>query len=337
MTFRDTEKARYKSIKNELFSKEACEPGIYRGKKRIFCLADGYCCENLDAGIRDEAIAYFRERRIPWHDGQLDRQGHGRGLPSNHLCSSQVACVNTLWPLVHDAELLKRVFQPFLPDMNAPLPFEADRLSPDSKSSWLAFEWIGTRNYLGEKSWGTRGANATSADFAFRFQRNDGRVQLVLGEWKYTEQYGKKPMTPEAVNKTRHRTYYDAFQRWRQLVPQIPDYHVFFAEPFYQLMRQTLLAQEMERSAVEGSAEMEAEVVSVLHIAPKANREFSDNLAAAPSMASLGATVCTAWSCLAPSGRFQSIASEDLYAAIHEAAPENLRQWRDWLHRRYGW
>ena len=63
----------------------------------------------------------------------------------------------------------------------------------------VAFEWIGERNYLGELRRGEvapddgriRGANFTSLDFCVRFRRSDGRIQLVAGEWKYTEYYAK--------------------------------------------------------------------------------------------------------------------------------------------------
>lgn len=69
-------------------------------------------------------------------------------------------------------------------------------------------------NCLGEKGKRPRGANTTSADFAFRFLRADGKVQLVLGEWEYTESYaGQKD-----ANVTRHETrlaiYRSAFERW---------------------------------------------------------------------------------------------------------------------------
>jgi len=50
-------------------------------------------------------------------------------------------------------------------------------------------------------------------------------------------------------------------------------YNALFFDLFYQFMRLQLLAQEMELSR-----EMDADVVSVLHICPKANREFRDRV-----------------------------------------------------------
>lgn len=193
------------------------------------------------------------------------------------------------------------------------------------------------KNYLGEVSWGTRGANATSADFSFRFRRYDGQVHLVVGEWKYTEYYGKKPKDPAKINKTRLRTYHEAFCRWKAQRPDLPPYHTFFVEPFYQLMRQTLLAQEMERGCSRGAGEMGADIVSVIHVAPKANQDFGKNFQAAPSVGAYGRTIGAAWTQIAPEDRFLSISSESLLTTIEQVAPASLRPWSEYLLTRYGW
>lgn len=335
MTFRDREKRRYEVIKSELWSAAAVQPGIYWGKPRPFCLADRYSAENLHASFREEAITYFRQRSIGWHRGWPDGMGNKTGLPSNHLCSSQVACVNFLYPLAQYGHLLAQVFQPFFPELAEPLPFIEDGLLPNGQPPYLAFEWIGSQNYLGEVGSRSRGANATSADFAFRFRRADGGDQLVLGEWKYTEGYGKKIPTPDTVNKTQLRVYGAAFERWSAAQPGLPDYHTFFAEPFYQLMRLTLLAQEIERA--KGDGQMKADRVSVLVVVPEANRAYRYNLAAVPAIAEYGSTVSSAWKQLAPEDRFTSISTERLLEAIKAVAPTSCHPWRDYLLKRYGW
>ena len=333
MIFRDAEKKRYQTLKPVLFSPEACEPGTYRRIPRDFCLTDGHSPENLYAGVREDAIAYFRQRRITWHDGLPDRFGNGRGLPSNHLCCSQCACVNALWPLARHPDLLARVFRCFLPDLAEPLPFEADDSLPDGSQPYLAFEWIGTQNYLGEVGNRRRGANATSADFAFRFRRYDGLTHLVLGEWKYTEYYPPREPTPNA---TQLRVYREAFDRWNALRPGLPEYRSFFVEPFYQLMRLTLLAQAMEHARAQGAGEMEADVVSVLTVVPHADREYEERFTA-PVFARYGRTVGAAWSFLAPPDRFLSLHTENLLSVIEQVTPEPMSGWRDYLLTRYGW
>ena len=67
MGFREREKQRLGPLKPHLFSDEACEWGIYRGKAREFCLCNDRAKENLHANIRDETIRYCRERKIGWH------------------------------------------------------------------------------------------------------------------------------------------------------------------------------------------------------------------------------------------------------------------------------
>ena len=188
MTFKDREKERYRKLKPKLFSPEAQPAGNYRGCPRFFCLADDYSSENLCKTIREPAIQYFNERNITWHDGL--RKGQ---VPSNHLCCSQSCCINFLYPMANNSKLLASVFQHFYPELEKPLPIDEDLPLPNGSFSCVAFEWIGVRDYLGEtKRKGperTRGANFTSADFIFRFRRRDGKIQIVIGEWKYTEAY----------------------------------------------------------------------------------------------------------------------------------------------------
>ena len=336
MGFRDSEKARYARLKGRLFGPAARADGTYKGKPRPFCLADGHSSENLHASLRDRAIEYFAERNIPWHDGCPDALGRPRRLPSGHLCCSQSACVNALAPMMDAGALLAATFGPFLPEMAEPLPMTADPSPPDGSCPYLAFEWIGTRNYLGEVGSRCRGANATSADFAFRFRRHDGRVQLVLGEWKYTECYSA-PLPPLGeINATRLRVYRDAFKRWRADQPGVPPYESFFADPFYQLMRLTLLAREMERAHKAGDGEMGAEIVSVVHVSPEANMAFAARFTA-PSFAGLGRTVTAAWARVAPPDRFVAVPSERLLTAIGRASSGKHAQWAAWLLDRYGW
>ena len=153
----------------------------------------------------------------------------------------------------------------------------------------------------------------------------------MLGEWKYTEQYGARLLPPEALNPTRLRTYDKLFRQWREQQPDLPAYEVFFSEPFYQLMRLTLLAQEMERLG-----ELEAEVVRVIHIAPAANTGFAQSITS-PALRTYGRSVSEIWAQLAPKERFVAIPAESLLAVIKQAAPQALHAWRDDLLRRYGW
>jgi len=329
MNFRDREKERYGKLKRKLFSPEAQPDGNYRGQPRFFCLDDEHSSENLYADIKQPAIQYFKERNITWHDGL--KKGH---VPSNHLCCSQSCCINFLYPMTTNPMLLAGVFRHFYPELAEPLPINKDLRLPNGSFPYMAFEWIGVSDYLGEtKRKGRariRGALFTSADFIFRFKREDGKIQIVLGEWKYTEDYRRLDKGIEI----RKQNYHLAFNRYGGVFEQRDEdlYNALFFDPFYQLMRLQLLAQEMEYGR-----EMEADIVTVLHICPKANGEFRDRVTS-PDLANMfpNKGVLKIWEELVPEGKFMSIPGEDLLNRIEWVAV-NDQMWVDYLRARYGW
>jgi hypothetical protein len=336
-TFRDMEKSRYRAIKENLFSREAQQNGLYNQIPRTFCLADDYSYENLYQGIRDSAITYFLIRGIPWHDGLK-----GRHLPSNHLCCSQSCCVNFLFPLMKRPDLLKDIFGHYYPEMAKALPITEDKPLTDGTFPFVAFEWIGKRDYLGETSRKgmsrTRGANFTSADFTLRFRENNGRIHLVLGEWKYTEEYGRSYKGSGRSGEVRKNNYINFFKAPKGVFSINNDkdklYDSLFFDPFYQLMRLQLLAQEMEDYK---EKEMDADVVSVLHIYPESNKEFRENVTS-DSLKKLfpGKGVIEIWKDLVPSGKFMSITLESLLDIIGRQIMLDTKEWASYLKTRYG-
>jgi hypothetical protein len=232
-------------------------------------------------------------------------------------------------------KLLASVFQHFYPQLAEPLLIDEDLPLPNGSFPYLAFEWIGVRDYLGETkrkgSDRTRGANFTSADFVFRFRRKDRKIQIVLGEWKYTEEYRRLDKGIEV----RKQNYQYAFNREGGVFKRhdVDFYDALFFDPFYQLMRLQLLAQEMEYGR-----EMEADVVSVLHICPKAKREFRDRVTS-PHLANIFAKKGTLeiWKKLVPQNNFMSISVEDLLHTIRQHAETSDEGWTNYLSTRYAW
>jgi hypothetical protein len=336
--FRGQEKSRYEGIKDKLFSEEARKNGAYKTIPRSFCLADEYSYENLYQGIRDSAISYFLIRGIPWHDGLK-----GRHLPSNHLCCSQSCCVNFLFPLMKRPDFFKAIFHQYYPDLKDPLPITGDKPLTDGTYPFIAFEWIGTRDYLEEaKRKGmrrTRGANFTSADFTFRFQTNDNKIHLVLGEWKYTEEYGRNYKGSGRAGEVRRNNYEKYFYKSDGVFSTNHQkaclFDSLFYEPFYQLMRLQLLAQEMESHK---GKEMDADIVSVIHVCPDANLEFRKSVA--PDYLKnkfTGTEVLDIWRKLVPADKFMSISVEDLLDTIVSQVKGNNGNWVDYLKKRYDW
>lgn len=331
MNFRDREKRRLAPLKDRLFSKRASRDGTYRGARREFCLHEDCRAENLDAGIRDAALAYFEDRGIGWHDGDGTE-------PSNHLCCSQSCCVNFWFPFVQAPKQLREVLRGLGYNVEEMLVIDADGRLRDGSCPYVAFEWIGERNYLGELHRGqpapddgrTRGANFTSLDFCVRFRRSDGRIQLVAGEWKYTECYAKGANLRYSRSRTDRL---DSVYREHLVKPgcQISGdvaFESLFFDPFDQLMRQQLLCTAMERCR-----EMNADVVTLLHVVPRANRELM-NRVTSKGLESVGSDVHGIWAALTLPGRFKGIATEDLLPLVCANAP--MAQTAEYLELRYG-
>ena len=161
-------------------SEQARAEGLFKGKPRPFCLPPEYAEENLYPPIRQAVMAFFAKHNIGWHQGQ-------NGKPSNHLCSSQVAGVNFLFPFTDKPAELANLLKPVFPRI--------DHMIPVEDGLYVSFEWIGAENYLGERvsknGNRTRGANFTSADAIVMFEDQNRKRQAVLIEWKYTESYGR--------------------------------------------------------------------------------------------------------------------------------------------------
>ena len=330
MGFRDREKRRLIELKTELFSAEACEPGWYAKKRRDFCLHEDRASENLHTSIRADAVDYFRERGIPWHDGI------GEG-PSNHLCCSQSFCVNFWFPFRDAPGPLGAVLRGLGFDVAEMLPFELDRIVSGGSPSYMVFEWIGERNYLGEGRGGKaarddarrRGHHFTSLDFACRFRRSDGLIQIVAGEWKYTEEYtNEKNMRFSDKGTDRLVIYRPSLDAAGcQIGLNGLSQEVLFFDPFDQLMRQQLLC-----SAMEQNGEMDTDVVSLLHMAPAANRELMGRVTST-GLQCIGSDVHEIWRKLINSGRFAGVHVEDVLPQVHRYALDP--DWAAYMTRRY--
>lgn len=313
--------AEFKAI-SSYFSDAARADGIYKGKPRAFCVPLEYAEENLFPEIRQSAPAHFATHSIKWHDGQ-------NGKPSNHLCDSQVCCVNFLFPFADKPGALAEVLRPTFPAIREMLPIETGQ--------YVTFEWIGQENYLGERisrnGKRTRGANFTSADAAVMFERMDRKRQIVLIEWKYTESYGGTSLKIAKSGTDRTEIYKPLFRRDDCPLDKdlLPNFDSLFFEPFYQFMRQQFLAHEMEKAH-----ELGANIVSVLHIAPLHNTDFRK--VTSPKLTNLGQTATSVWSKLVRTrGRFISIGTEQLFGNLSVEQIPEMRTWLEYIGARYTW
>jgi len=322
--FLEGEKSRQTQFKvsSPYFSDMARLEGIYNGKPRSFCLPIESAEQNLVPEIRESALSHFAEHSIKWHNGQ-------NGKPSNHLCSSQVCCVNFLFPFADKPNELAQVFRLVYPEIEKMLPVESGR--------YVSFEWIGQENYLGEKvsrnSQRTRGALFTSADSIVMFERRDKKRQVVLIEWKYTESYSGNFLKIADSGTDRTGIYRHLFENADSPINKdvLPSFDSLFYEPFYQFMRQQFLANEMEKAH-----EMGADVVSVLHIAPVHNNDFRK--VTSPELEPLGESAASVWKKLVKTkGRFISVSTEKLFGNLSETQLPGIKTWVEYIHARYKW
>lgn len=188
---------------------------------------------------------------------------------------------------MHDPDAVKAI-------LGAALPIS--RVLPWPTGEFLTFEWIGEEDYLGEARPGearTRGSRATSADLAVRYRASSGDVEIALMEWKYVEGTYDPELGPGNEKRmARHRS--------RSVAPDGPvrqdmiGYPDLFVDPFYQLLRLTLLASAMEQAGEHG-----ARTVRVILAAPARNEAFRHQLAR-ESLRDLGFDVPTVWRRLPP-------------------------------------
>lgn len=264
---------------------EAREPGHYSRRGTLegpypVCLPIEYATHNLLPAVRDGALALFAEVDIPWHDSVA-------GGPSSHLRDSQVQCVNALFSMVSDPDRVKRAFGG-VADIAEVLQIEDGR--------YLTFEYIGPTDYFGEgvrhgKEVGRRrGTNCTSVDAAFLFKTSTGITELALVEWKFTESYltaQKRDAASDAVRIGRYTADLSSLES--PVRSEVLPIELLLDEPFYQLMRQQLLAHRLEKAHAHG-----ADVVRVLHVLAPDNAGYQDSLVRAEHRA-IGANVDEVW------------------------------------------
>lgn len=271
---------------SEALPAEAKAPGEVRARGGAlvevdYALPRAYAAHNLLPEVREPALALFKEHRIAWHQSI-------NGGPSNHLRSSQVQCVNALGQMMADPDRIKRAFGGQL-DIASIRDF--GEIDPEERGRFLTFEFVGRGDYFGEGI--TRGSQSTSVDAAFAYVDSKGRDALALVEWKFTETYPSADRNGDAKAATRLSRYEKALRHADSPIDvdgiELTD---LFHEPVYQLVRQQLLASELERDA-----EVNAERVTVVHVLSPDNAAYQRSYVA-PALRGRGSTASEVWSSL---------------------------------------
>jgi hypothetical protein len=206
---------------------------------------------------------------------------------------------------------------------------------PVEDDLYVSFEWIGDYNYLGElPKLGAdrhRGAGNTSIDAAVIYETMDGRRVMLLIETKYSESYGvsyKRFRTDGSDRVACYRDFYYAGNSPIDItvVPKIES-HLF--EPFYQLLRQQLLATQIIETGIP-----DVDRALVVHVYTKANRELT--AITSPAFREFGRDAYEVWRhILVEPSDFIPLPAEELFKAAPIKDYPELEPWALYLSSRY--
>jgi len=257
-------------LKKTSFFNGAEPGGIMGGKPRRFALNDW--TQNFWAKLKDKPINYFKKNGIDWN--VYAQQGH--------LLSSQVCCVNHLFPIRHDKENVLRLAKAVCPGAVDVLPIGTDKYLP----KYIQFEAISDTDHLNEGPL-ARGKNCTSVDALIHAVHKNGKKYLIPIEWKYTESYDDTDLSIEDKKgdpKGSARKGKERLARYSKLIDDsaalksLPSYRssIYFFEPFYQLMRLTLWAEQMVLHKQDEKTQ--ADDYIHVHIVPSENAALLDKI-----------------------------------------------------------
>jgi len=273
----------FKNLGGGTFRMENLKNGVFFDKKLDDFLNDPII--NLFEGIRESVLEYFKKNKIKWwkvsNENKFKQEKTyevtPENMPTRHILSSQIACLNHLFPIREDKENVLRIVKVIDPDFVEVLIIDTDDYLP----AYIQFEAVSEIDHLHEvkppKIKPLRGEYSTSIDALIYAIHKNGEKYIILIEWKYTEEYeySKAPDNKSvgSSGKTRLKRYSKLIDN-SLFLKNYPSYidSVYFYEPFYQLMRQTLWAEQMIKHKYE--EKIKADNFIHAHIVPNENKEL---------------------------------------------------------------
>lgn len=315
-------------------------PSDDKGLRNPHLLAIGSEEENLYPGIRGAggAVAFFRRRSIRWWKSSKSGNDSRTDGPTRNMASSQVACVNFLLPLAGIPGALLEALLAIDNDVTSIID-----IAHEGNVSPVEFEWVGLGSSL--EGVGTRGANATSVDAFMVAETAAGLRRAYLLEWKYVEQYLAANPDFKGRGKsgdTRRRRYEGRFRAgFSSFTPQdAQELDGFLYEPFYQIMRQRLLADRMVHQREFGIDE--AKVVVVVPEENRAYRTVTDgSRTTSPPLSHRFPHLETVEAIMQamlkePWAQFRMVAPSILLESVNRVLPPDTRAWAGYWRERYG-
>ena len=190
MKYIDKERKKAIEIRDKIFRDPG--NGLFFGKEREFVLSEPIL--NLWEGIRQDTKDYFKQNEIAWWSGN--------GEPTGHLLSSQIACLNHLYPLRQRKDCTDVILKNISESLCESVFID---------SGWIEFEKTGQKP-LGKELSMQRGANSTSIDSFMIGRKHNGDKVLVLIEWKYTESYTSNNSLISDIDTRRFNNYIELLE-----------------------------------------------------------------------------------------------------------------------------
>jgi len=285
--------------------------GLFKNKPYPFVLSNGD--NNIFSPVVVDAKKYFNENGISWWSGDK---------PTGHVLSSQIACINHLFAIRKDKNAVLKVLNGVLNEFSEVLPIECD-----NDKQYIAFEVVSTHDHLNEINT-TRGANCTSVDAFILAKHKSGEIWLIPIEWKYVESYNTDDKSAGKSGETRKNRYNDLIKKSKQL-KWFDDYKVYYQEPFYQLMRQTLWAEQV--IANKATETLKADNFLHIHVIPKNNDALLKTNTRYPYNVSDKGMEDTWRSCLNDQSKYRIVDPEVLLSPVADEYNELV----EYLKKRY--
>ncbi|HBZ42419.1 MAG TPA: hypothetical protein DEO50_11195 [Erysipelotrichaceae bacterium] len=147
----------------------------------------------------------------------------------------------------------------------------------------------------------------------------DGRRILFPIEWKYVEAFGNENKAADDPRKTRKSRYENLIDHSGQL--QSTSHDIYYYEPFYQLMRQTLWVEQMISN--KATETVKADDYIHIRVIPSANNELLKKVYPCSNNDMEG----TWRSCLKDQSKYHIVSPRDLFSPISSNQYRALAQY----------
>ena len=272
MTYKECQKRRQlKLLKNaDGIFENAKGCGKFDNNMYPYVLQEQDSQKNLFKGIRGSVEKYFDDNAIAWWNTKK-----GQNMPTGHLLSSQIHCLNHLFALRKgdNVDETKQIIKTIIEKATKLKIKEVLQCPLDSDGGYITFEFVYKNRTLLHEKHETRGANCTSIDALVFVKTEKNENVLIPIEWKYTESYDKKKKADEGVVNERYKDLasrpYSNLNGWKD---------EYYYDPLYEFARQTLLMEQIIHANPFGLFPVKADDYKHIIVRPNDNKEICTDI-----------------------------------------------------------